>query len=105
MCLLIDGVTHQAEFDLRDTVRFSGKNGGQKTGRSTSQVPPTVGENSSVPPLSLSEALEQHAVLAALGEVELEAKREALAEFELDAATRVGGLEPDHVPLHRAALG
>jgi hypothetical protein len=53
----------------------------------------------------LSEALEQHAVLAALGEVELEAKREALAEFELDAATRVGGLEPDHVPLHRAALG
>ena len=31
--------------------------------------------------------------------------REALAEFELDAATRVGGLEPDHVPLHRAALG
>ena len=25
--------------------------------------------------------------------------------FELDAATRVGSLEPDHVPLHRAALG
>ncbi len=46
-----------------------------------------------------------HAVLAALGDVELEAERQLLAEFELDAATRVGGLEPDHVPLDSAALG
>ena len=37
--------------------------------------------------------------------MELIAEREALAEFELDAAARIGGLEADHVPLHRAALG
>src|SRR5438132_6162977 len=37
--------------------------------------------------------------------MELEAERETLAELELDAAARVGGLEPGHVPLHRAALG
>src|ERR1700730_13130441 len=44
-------------------------------------------------------------LLAALGDVELEAERQALAEFELDAAAGISGLEPEHVPLHRAALG
>src|SRR5207247_8237689 len=34
-----------------------------------------------------------------------ETEREALAEFELDAAARIGGLKPEHVPLYRAALG
>src|SRR5205814_7577727 len=44
-------------------------------------------------------------LLAARRDVELIAEREALAEFELDAAARISGLEADHVPLHRAALG
>ena len=36
---------------------------------------------------------------------ELEAQRKPLAELELDAAARIGGLEADHVPLDGAALG
>ncbi len=41
-------------------------------------------------------------LLAALGDVELEAERQALAEFELDAAARIGGLAALHVPCRMA---
>src|SRR5438445_115949 len=44
-------------------------------------------------------------LIAALGNVKLEPQRKALAELELDAAARIGGLEADHVPLDGAALG
>jgi hypothetical protein len=44
-------------------------------------------------------------LLAAGGDVELVAEREALAQFEVDAAALIGGLEAEHVPLDRAALG
>ena len=37
--------------------------------------------------------------------MELVAEREALAEFELDAAPGVGRLKTDHVPLDRTAFG
>ena len=37
--------------------------------------------------------------------MELVAEREALAEFELDAAAFIGLLEADRVPLDRAAFG
>ena len=34
----------------------------------------------------------------------IEAEREPLAEFELDAPPSIGGPEPEHVPLHCAAF-
>jgi hypothetical protein len=37
--------------------------------------------------------------------VELIAERQPLAQFELDAAPSISRLEPDHVPLDRAAPG
>ena len=44
-------------------------------------------------------------LLAGGRDVELVAEREALAEFELDAAPRVSRLETEHVPFDRAAFG
>src|SRR5262249_11103880 len=45
-----------------------------------------------------------HGLLAARGDVELVAERQALAQFELDAAPGIGRLETDHVPLDRTAF-
>src|SRR4029077_2795251 len=44
-------------------------------------------------------------LLAGGRDVKLVAEREALAEFELDAAPRVSRLEADHVPLDGGGLG
>src|SRR6185437_5582792 len=44
-------------------------------------------------------------LLAALGNVELVAERQTLAEFDVDAAPLVGRLEPEHVAFDRAAFG
>src|SRR5579884_3675474 len=43
-------------------------------------------------------------LLPARRDVELVAERQTLAEFEVDAAPLVGGLEADHVALDGAAL-
>jgi hypothetical protein len=44
-------------------------------------------------------------LLAGGRDVELVAERQPLAEFELDAAPGVGGLEANHVPLDGTAFG
>src|SRR6516225_11926753 len=43
--------------------------------------------------------------LTARRDVELVAERQPLAQFELDAAPGIGGLEAEHVPLDGTAFG